>query len=202
MSRRMGRLLLGIAAINAGGCAARIEYIPIVEPSRPLFARAPAQVETYLVTPPARQHVDLGLIQVIRGTSDQSINEMLGLLHVAAAEHGCDAIVISMIDARRAKYSPLSVEGSCEMYTDTAAPVAAPQSPLPPAAALPQLRPAVVAEGTPAEVRSAPSKVAPLIARLDAGTQVWVLAVDPGWSFARLLDGRGGYLTNASISFR
>jgi hypothetical protein len=142
MLRRIGWLVPGLLAIAAGGCAPRIAYIPMVEPPRPLYVRAPAQVETYVVTPPARPHIDLGLVQVIRGASDRSIGEMLDLLHVAAAERGCDALVITMIDTRRAKYSPVSVEGSCEIYTDAAAAVP-PQSapaPQPPAAALPQPR--------------------------------------------------------------
>lgn len=196
--------MVGTLAVTAGGCAARIAYIPMVDPPRPLYVRAPAQVETYVVTPPARPHVDLGLVQVIRGAGDQSIGEMLYLLRVAAAERGCDALVITMIDTRRAKNSPVSVEGSCEIYTDAAgaAPLPPVPAPPPPTAALPQPRPAVVAEGAPVEVRSAPSKVAPVIARLEAGTPVSVLAADPSWSFVRLPDGRGGYLTDASISVR
>ena len=151
--------MLGLLVVATAGCAARIEYVPLAEPQRPLFARAPAQVETYVVTPPSRPHVDLGLVQVIRGGGDQTIGDLLDLLRVAAAEHGCDAIVITMIDTRRAKHSPVSVEGSCEIYTDAAGPLPPPAlpAPTPPAAALPQPRPAVVAAGARAEVRSAPS---------------------------------------------
>jgi hypothetical protein len=204
MAGRFAWSVMGMLAVTTAGCAARIEYVPLVEPQRPLYVRAPAQVETYVVTPPTRPHVDLGLVQVIRGLADQSIGDMLDLLHVAAAERGCDAIVITMIDTRRAKYSPVSVEGSCEVYTDTASALPPPAlpAPPPPSAALPQPRPAVVAAGAIAEVRSAPSKAAPVIAHLDTGTPLSVLPADPGWSFARLPDGRGGYLTDASISIR
>jgi hypothetical protein len=203
MLRRIEWLVLGLLAVTAGGCAARIEYVAMAQPPRPLYVRAPDQVETYVVTPPARPHIDLGIVQVIRGASGQSIDEMLGLLHLAAAEHGCDAIVITMIDTRRSKYAPVSVEGSCEVYTDAAA-VPPPEATAPraPAAALSQPRAAVVRGGGPVEVRSAPSNAAPVIARLDAGTPVWVLAADPGWHFARLPDGRGGYLPDSSISIR
>lgn len=177
----------------------------MAQPPRALFVRAPAQVETFVVTPPTRAHVDVGLVQVIRGGNDESLEEMLGLLRVAAGQHGCDAIVVTMIDTRRAKYSPVSVEGSCEVYTDSAV-VAVPPPPAPvpqpSAAALASRRPALVAEGASAEVRSAPSQAAPVIARLDPGTPIWIRPADPGWSFARLPDGRGGYLSNTSISVR
>ena len=47
---------------------------------------------------------------------------MLGTLRAQAAERGCDAVVVTMIDARATKHSPLSVEGSCEIYTSVPSP--------------------------------------------------------------------------------
>jgi hypothetical protein len=74
----------------------------------------------FVVTPPPRPHVDLGLLQVIRGNNEQTLDQMLGTLRAQAAERGCDAVVVTMVDARAARYSPLSVEGSCEIYTPPA----------------------------------------------------------------------------------
>ena len=144
MSRRLAWLVLVFFAV--GGCGAHVAYIPLVSPQRPLYARAPAQVERYVVTPPARPHVDVGMVQVISGAGEQTIDEMLDMLRVEAGQRGCDAIVITMIDTRRAKYSPVSVEGSCEVYTDAAG-VPPPNPPVPPpAAALP-----LIPEGGSAE---------------------------------------------------
>ena len=71
----------------------------------------------FVVTPPPRPHVDLGLVQVIRGNNHETLDQMLGTLRAQAAERGCDAVVVTMVDARATKHSPLSVEGSCEIYT-------------------------------------------------------------------------------------
>ena len=92
-------------------------YVPIVAPPRPLAARTAAQVDVFLVTPPARAHLDLGLLQVIRGANEETLDELLGTLRAQAAERGCDALVVTMVDARATKHSPASVEGSCEIYT-------------------------------------------------------------------------------------
>jgi hypothetical protein len=92
--------------------------------------RAPNQVETFVVTPPSRPHVDIGMLQVIRHSGDESFDQMLALLRTAAAQHGCDALLVTSVDTRALKYSSGSIVGSCEVFTDVqSAPPAAPLGP-------------------------------------------------------------------------
>ena len=103
--------------LSAAGCADRIVYVPIVAPPHQPAARTAAQVELLVLTPSPRPHVDVGMLQVIRGANGESLNEMLSIMRSQAAMRGCDAIVVTMVDARATKHTPASVEGSCEIYT-------------------------------------------------------------------------------------
>jgi hypothetical protein len=186
----------------AGGCAGSVEYVQVTTPPRTLFARAPERVDLFLVTPPARPHTDVGLLQAIPAANGDSLQDLSLLLRGAAAARGCDAVLVTMIDVRYTNKTPQTVQGSCEVYTDISSPELPAPAPKPapreqPAAAS-KPRAAVVVSGS-AEVHSAPSSVAPVIARLDSGTAITVVSTNPGWSFTKLPDGRGGYLTDASV---
>jgi hypothetical protein len=110
-----------------------------------------------------------------------------------------------MVDARQTRAHPSSIEGSCVVYTDRRAtgatpPAAAPQSgPLAFPSVSSPARWAVVGGTESAEVRTAPAKVAPVLERLAPGQRVLALPRNPGWSFVRLADGRGGYIADALI---
>lgn len=118
MARPFGCLRLAALFLLAAGCADQIVYVPIVAPPHQPAARTAAQVELFVLTPSPRPHVDVGMLQVIRGANGETVTQMLSIMRAQAAMRGCDAIVVTMIDARATKNVPASVEGSCEIYTD------------------------------------------------------------------------------------
>jgi hypothetical protein len=110
---------VGTFAVLAAGCAAKVEYVAMVPAPRQLYSHSPDQVETLLVTPAARPHVDIGMLRVRwMGYHDETREQMMDLLRAAAGQHGCDALVITRVDLHISQHSPASIEGSCEVYRD------------------------------------------------------------------------------------
>ena len=188
------------------GCAdlGDAEYLALETPPWPLVPRDPMEIDLFVSSPIARPHVDVGLLQVASSMNGDSLHEAMVLLRNAAAAHGCDAVLMTKMDARYTDESPQTAQGVCVVYTDLASPVL----PAPPSAvevqpaAPEQLHAALATGGRPVAVRSAPSRVAPVIVRLPSGTPVTALSTNPGWVFVKLSDGRGGYVLNNSILFR
>ncbi len=107
---------LAAAAVLAAGCGPYADYVPVFPPPRPLQARTAAQVDIFLVTPPARPHADIGMLWV--ATKDGTLEQMLTLLRVTAGQHGCDAVVVTRVASRSAGLSTaVDLEASCEVYT-------------------------------------------------------------------------------------
>jgi len=187
-------------------CADTVYYASLNNPPQPMSIRSAEQVQVLLVTPPARPHTDLGLIQVIHGLNGHDIHEMLGSLREYAAKLGCDALLVNWIDLRSGKHQTPSVEGSCIVYNDvstvpndglkTPAVSTAPAPPQPPA---PHWLPAWIAT-SPGLVRTAPNLVAPLATRLEIGHLIWISSeATDGWRVLKLPGGRLGYIQDSAI---
>jgi len=188
-----------LAGVALGGCAATnpVMFIQINTPPRPMVARPTEQVEFFLATPPSRAHVDVGMLQVFGwpGASDPvQLQSMLTELRMAAAQRGCDAILVTMIDGRYGRYSSSSVQASCELYTDARADKAAPA---PTAPSRPTVIVTIASSG--ADVRTAPNPEAVVVAHLEAGVRVVVGPPEGGWSSVKLSDGRLGYISDVAF---
>jgi hypothetical protein len=81
----------------ASGCTVTsASYTPLNPAPRILVARSPEQVELFSSGPPARPHVDVGLITVEEGELDVgSPDGLIQMLRSTAAEKGCDGLVIA-----------------------------------------------------------------------------------------------------------
>jgi hypothetical protein len=112
--------LLGL--LLASGCADRFLYTPLLPPPRPMVRRPAAAVELLVVTPPARPHTNVGLMQEVAGSNrwDESATEMIGNLRERAGALGCDAVLIMAIDRRIGQHHAQSVQASCIVYNDAA----------------------------------------------------------------------------------
>jgi len=107
-------------ALLAVGCAAEVQYVPMLAAPRQLYVRAPAQVEVFVVTPPPRPHVDIGMLNLAwAGSEGETVQQMMNLVRAAAGQQGCDALLVTRVAVRAVGFSsPGSIEGSCEVYTD------------------------------------------------------------------------------------
>ena len=130
-------VLLGV--LLASGCAAKVVYTPLIPPPRPMSRRPGGAVEVLVVTPPARPHTDVGLLQAFpkAGTWDAPIPEMITNLRERAGAIGCDAVLITSIDRRSSRYHSQSIQASCIVYDDgapavDAAPMPRPGAPISP----------------------------------------------------------------------
>jgi hypothetical protein len=128
-SRSLVLASLAVAlACSLAGCAPAVYYTPLVAPPHPLAPRPVEKVDVYLVTPPARPHVDVGIVQVVLwGEVDGQnvVDTLLGLIKEKAAEVGCDAVLVTSIDrqGRPAPHSAApdgpSIQGSCVAYKES-----------------------------------------------------------------------------------
>ena len=116
-----------VGLLFAAGCADRFLYTPVKPAPRPMSPRPGAAVEVLVVTPPARPHTDVGLIQAFAGASrwDETVDEMIGNLRERAGLLGCDAILIMSIERWVSAHHSQTIQASCVVYDD-AAPVSAP----------------------------------------------------------------------------
>jgi hypothetical protein len=141
-------------------CTFASQFTPLREPPHPPQPRTASQIELFASGPPARPHADVGLLYVrVLGNWDAQIQG----IREAAAEHGCDAAVLSW-----------GVWGAtCIMYTapETERPVvvmAAP-SPAPP--------PQLVLSATPPPFLPPP----PPPSSLEAGPRRATAGTPSGW---------------------
>ena len=108
---------LAVAALLAG-CRGGVSYTLLVTPPRALLPRPPASVETLVVTPPARPHTNIGFFLGTEGWGDKrGIADVITRVRTAAAQRGCDGIIIVSIDRRWGKEVRPSVQASCFVYT-------------------------------------------------------------------------------------
>jgi hypothetical protein len=125
-------VLASLAVALAGslsGCAHHaVHYTPLFAPPHPLAPRPVEKVELYLATPPARPHVDVGMLQVEMyafpndKTAPAIVQQMFALLKQKAAQVGCDAVLVTSIDRHASRHHSPSVQASCVVYNDAAPP--------------------------------------------------------------------------------
>jgi hypothetical protein len=101
-----------------------VNYSPINPSPRALSPRAPATVEMFASGPPARPHVDVGIITVEEGSTGESTpQELLGLLRENAARQGCDGLVVAPPSSKTESdlfaytYSRRVYSGACIVYS-------------------------------------------------------------------------------------
>jgi hypothetical protein len=113
-------------AVLAAGCALYPpDYIPVIPPPRQLQVRGAAEVATFLVTPPARAHLDIGMVRAYSYAT--TVEQLVVRLRMTAGRHGCDALVITSINLEPRGLSTAGwIEGSCEIFTDPPAPTPSP----------------------------------------------------------------------------
>jgi hypothetical protein len=128
MSRNVIAPLLAAVALFTG-CEGHLFYTPLVASPHPLPPRPPATVETFVVTPPARPHTNIGFLQGTGRLADRGVDDAITRVRDEAARLGCDGIIILSIDRRAGRHGHPSVEASCFIYT---APSAAPPGATPP----------------------------------------------------------------------
>ncbi len=108
-----------LAGAVLGGCSpATVYYRQLVQAPHAMVARPAENVEVLVVTPPAAPHVDVGLLQVTTGDGVHTSVEMMARLRMAAAELGCDALLITSVENQApGRYGRPSMQGSCVVYT-------------------------------------------------------------------------------------
>jgi len=112
---------LALLALLIEGCAALlnpalVDYTPIARPPHRLEPRAPDRVEV-LVRPPARPHVEIGLLEASEETpppdqkrSSAGTARLTQALRAKAATLGCDALVVEYLVVRT------RLHGVCVVY--------------------------------------------------------------------------------------
>ncbi len=122
--------LVGVLLI--GGCADSVSYTHLAEPPRPLQSRPVQDVEVLNISPPARPHRNVGVLQAVSGrllAFDPP--RLIGKLRDQAARLGCDALLITSIDRRETRYEGPSIEGSCVVYDEAQGPSGPPSPAIP-----------------------------------------------------------------------
>jgi len=127
-------------AVAASGCAEGY-FTPINAPPHPPVAREPREVEVYS-GPPERAHVDVGILGASAFTWDAWLTAVRG----AAAQQGCDAVVLNG-----------HAQALCIMYV---APTEWSRTPPPPPPPPPAVRPLV--PGMSASPMLAPPSISPV----------------------------------------
>ena len=142
------RILLGLfLAAAAAACGTNIDYIPLNSPPHAMAPRAPESVELFTTSPPQRPYVEVGAIESQQQQmSTDSVEDIYAKMREAAAERGCDGLVIvASNDATEVNGSMSHGNGyvssrtlkgyraTCIVWTDAApaAPATAPAAPAP-----------------------------------------------------------------------
>jgi len=84
---------VGLVAV---ACGTTSSFVQNNSPPHAMVARSPDEVEVHTVQPPARDFVDVGVVEV-QERSDFVFTrpaEAVALLRSEAARHGCDSIVV------------------------------------------------------------------------------------------------------------
>jgi hypothetical protein len=126
-----------LLATCLGACAVTSTTFTDLNASpRPMQARAPDQVEIFSSAPPERPHVDVGLITVQEGEGNETPASMVDLVRRAAAEKGCDAVMLAPLGSKTDGNDLVGVEshkvysGTCLVYGVAAPQVVAPAPPM------------------------------------------------------------------------
>jgi hypothetical protein len=89
-----------LAACLAACADTSATYTGLNAPPRAVTPRSPDQVEVFSSVPPERPHVDIGLITVQEGDGDETPASLIALLRGAAADKGCDAVLLAPPSSR------------------------------------------------------------------------------------------------------
>jgi hypothetical protein len=112
-------LAAAMLAVLTTGCAPDLQFVQVVAAPRSLQVRGPAEVQTFLVTPPARRHLDIATLWT--SAYGKTVDELIVTFRTLAGRHGCDALVITNLTMSTRGWSTLGwIEGSCEIYSDAA----------------------------------------------------------------------------------
>ena len=91
------RKALGLAVLlSVAACGTTIDYMPINAPPRAMAPRAPESVEIFTDARPEKPFVDVGILEAQQQSSASQDNAatVLQKLRQAAADRGCDAVVL------------------------------------------------------------------------------------------------------------
>jgi hypothetical protein len=81
---------LALSTLMTSCCGVR--FVALNAPPRGAVPRAPESVEVFAAGPPARPHVDVGMIYLLASSADSYVREV----RAEGARRGCDAVVISL----------------------------------------------------------------------------------------------------------
>lgn len=129
-----------LAVLALAGCGTSIKTTAINSPPRPMQPRPPETVELFTSGPPARQHVDVAIIEAEEQSSlsVSDTGDVVRSLREHGAEMGCDAVVVGGASSRDPgvrdmeswiNEDPKGRKGfyaTCIVYTAPPAPVSAP----------------------------------------------------------------------------
>ncbi len=83
--------------VALGACGTTSGFMPTNPPPHPLTAKSPDQVEIFTASKPARDFVEIGILQ--SATASAAFGggdfEMLRRLRTEAATHGCDGVIVT-----------------------------------------------------------------------------------------------------------
>jgi hypothetical protein len=93
------RLLLLCSLLSGSvlaGCGTFVDFTPINDPPHELQPRSTDSVEVFASGPPARQHVDVAIVEAeqTHSLNEQGTGLMIRRMREQAAAIGCDAIVL------------------------------------------------------------------------------------------------------------
>jgi hypothetical protein len=113
--------LLGVLGLTAflGGCLdTELAYTPLNAPPGAMRARGPDQVQLFSSAAPERPHIDVGLLSVTEGDGWETPATLIGKLRQAAADHGCDALVLAPPGTKEST-DVLGVRKQLQLYSGT-----------------------------------------------------------------------------------
>ena len=111
-----------IALLLLTACGSTIRTTEINPSPRPLGTRPAESIEVFTSGPPARPHVDVAFFEIQRDSalSNDDTNEFIAKLRIAAADRGCEGLVIGGVTHSPAttneKWST-SMTATCIVYT-------------------------------------------------------------------------------------
>lgn len=89
-----GLLLIGLTSLS--GCGTAISFVPTNTAPRPMHPRAPQEVAVFSTLPP-RPYMEVALLEARQesGYSLDSNEDVIAKLRAAAAQHGCDGLLMT-----------------------------------------------------------------------------------------------------------
>ena len=83
------KTLFSLSLLALASCAGGASFTPLNNPPHALVPKDPAQVEVFEAGPPARAHVDVGSFTIMAWGGPK-----VSAFREAAANHGCDGVVV------------------------------------------------------------------------------------------------------------